>query len=115
LGAEQNDPSSQSHLGDLYKERRDYGKASEWYQRAAAQGNVSAEGSLGLLYYQGLGVPKDYVLAHMWLNLAAAGLSGPLTENLRKSLVKVRDLVEKEMTLDQVAEAQRLAREWKPQ
>ncbi|MCH8040064.1 MAG: hypothetical protein IH977_06935 [Nitrospinae bacterium] len=50
-------------------------------------------------------MPKDYVLAHMWLNLAAAKGG--------KDAVKLRDLLEERMTPSQLAEAQRLAREWK--
>ena len=51
-------------------------------------------------------MPKDYVLAHMWANLAAGkGV---------KEAVKARDFLEKLMTTAQLAEAQRLAREWSP-
>ena len=50
------------------------------------------------------GVPQDYVRAHMWYNLAAA--QGD--ENGRK----YRDDVAAIMTPEQIAEAQRLAREW---
>ncbi len=57
------------------------------------------------MYVAGQGVPKDYVLAHMWLNLAAA-------KRVKKA-GKGRDLLEILMTPDQIAEAQRLAREWK--
>ena len=54
---------------------------------------------------QGQGVPQDYVLAHMWVTLAAAhGIA---------VAVKWRDLFEKSMTPAQLAEAQRLARKWK--
>jgi hypothetical protein len=42
----------------------------------------------------------------MWFNLAGA--------NGSVSAVKSRDLVANQMTPDQIAEAQRLAREWKP-
>jgi len=60
---------------------------------------------LGAMYTAGQGVPKDYVLAHMWINLAAPkGVKGA---------VKARDLLEEMMTPAQLAEAQRLAREWK--
>ena len=38
----------------------------------AEQGNASAQAGLGLMYASGMGVPEDLVLAHMWLNLAAA-------------------------------------------
>ena len=59
---------------------------------------------------EGRGVPQDRVAAHMWLGLAAAQAS---TED-RERCVKVRDAVAAEMTPQRIAEAQRLAREWKP-
>ena len=64
----------------------------------------SAQCNLGVMYYNGEGVPQDYVQAHMWFNLAAS--KGD--ENGRKN----RDIVAKKMTPTQIAEAQRLAREW---
>ena len=66
----------------------------------------SAQYSLGGMYLNGHGVPRDYTAAHMWFNLAAA--SGfPDAE-------KTRDSVAARMTPEQIAEAQKLAREWKP-
>ncbi len=47
----------------------------------------------------------------MWYNLAAAGL--PPGED-RDSAAEFRDGVAKLMTPAQIAEAQRLAREWRP-
>jgi hypothetical protein len=61
-------------------------------------------------YAEGKGVPQDYVLAHMWANLAAASLSG----EARDAAVSIRDRVAARMTSEQVGEAQRLARDWKP-
>ncbi len=78
----------------------------KWYHKAAAQGNASAQHNLGYMYTRGLGVPRDYVRAHMWLSLAAA-------KGHPKS-AKLRDAVAKRMTPAQLAEAKRLAREWKP-
>jgi TPR repeat protein len=75
-------------------------------QPLAEKGDASAQDSLGTAYVKGDGVPQDYVLAHMWFNLAAALGS----ESARES----RDAVAKVMTPDQIAEAQRLARQWKP-
>ena len=63
------------------------------------------------MYALGWGVTPDYVQAHMWLSLAAARL--PPGEK-RDLAVLGRDTVEKLMPPDQLAEAQRLAREWKP-
>ncbi len=56
------------------------------------------------MYHFGQGVQPDYVSAHMWINLAAA--QG--YENAQEK----RDFVAKRMTPEQIAEAQRMAREW---
>ena len=55
---------------------------------------------------KGRGVPQDYVQAHMWWNLAA--VKG------NTDAIKNRDVVAAKMTPTQIAEAQKLAREWKP-
>ncbi|MGD0101512.1 MAG: hypothetical protein ABSC60_14285, partial [Acidobacteriota bacterium] len=65
---------------------------------------------LGLMYAEGHGVPQDYVEAHMWLNLAASRANGDLQQRSATG----RDLVARLMTAKQIAEAQSLAREWKP-
>ena len=56
------------------------------------------------MYANGSGVPKDYVLSHMWFNLSAS--------NGNKSAKEGRDLAEKLMTPSQIEKAQDLAREW---
>jgi len=78
-----------------------------WYRKAADQGETYAQLSLGSRYSKGEGVPKDYVQAHMWYTLAAA--QGD------KDAGEFRDLLAEKMTPAQIAEAQRLAREWKPE
>jgi len=83
-----------------------YGEAAKWYRKAAEQGNTDGQNMLGFSYKLGAGVPRDYVMAHMWFNLSSA--------QGRKSAAKSRDALTKLMTPDQIAEAQRLAREWKP-
>ena len=86
-------------------DRGDYDTALKEFRPLAEQGYPLAQATLGLMYAEGQGVPKDYVLAHMWINLAAPkGVKGA---------VKARDLLEEMMTPAQLAEAQRLAREWK--
>ena len=85
---------------------QDYGAAVMWYRKAADQGYSSAQSDLGVMYDKGLGVPQDYVQAHMWYNLAA-------TRGLKLGR-KSRDSLAKQMTPAQIAEAQRLARKWKP-
>ena len=76
----------------------------------ADQGDAVAQHNLGLKYHTGEGVPQDDTLAHMWCNLAASNLTG----DDRDLAVTNRDQVAKEMTPEAIAEAQRLASEWKP-
>ena len=52
---------------------QDYAKAREWFEKAAAAGNVGAMTNLGFLYEKGWGVPQDYVKARDWYEKAAAG------------------------------------------
>lgn len=60
---------------------------------------------------QGKGVPQDYVQAHMWINLGVSSLSD---KTQRETAVGFRDDLAAKMTPAQIAEAQKLAREWKP-
>ncbi|MDP6526635.1 MAG: tetratricopeptide repeat protein, partial [Kiritimatiellia bacterium] len=83
---------------------QDYAQALKWYRKAAEQGLAGAQYFLGASYYRGQGVAQDYAQALKWYNLAAA--QGVETG------AKWRDKVADKMTPDQVAEAQRLAREW---
>ena len=85
-------------------------EAARWYRAAAEQENEFAQYNLAVMYANGEGVPQDLVQAHMWYNLAASQLTGEDRENA----VKNRDRVSKKMTSEQLAEARRLAREWKP-
>ena len=85
---------------------QDYAEAVKWYRKSAEQGNAIAQGMLGLCYANGQGVAQNYVQAHMWYNLAAAAGN----EEARKG----RDGVAAHMAPAQMAEAQRLASQWKP-
>jgi hypothetical protein len=112
--AEQGYAGAQFQLGFLYRSGRgvpqDYAEALKWLRRAAAQGNRYAQSNLGFMYRDGEGVPKDYVQAHMWFNLAAAAsdfVQVPFA-------AEYRDQVATKMTPAQIAEAQKLAREWEP-
>ena len=75
----------------------------------AKQGDASAQFHLGFMYNTGRGVPQDYVQAHMWVTLAASTSQGEENERYAKP----RKMIAENMTSAQIAEAQRLAREWK--
>ena len=78
-------------------------------RRGPARGVWLAYGSLASRY--GKGVTQNYIKAHKWYSLAASRL--PLGE-VRDGAARNRDNIEAKMTPSQVAEAQRLASEWKP-
>jgi TPR repeat protein len=82
---------------------QDYAEAVNWYRLAAQQGNTSAQSNLGVAYEKGQGVVQDYVKAHCWSNLAA--VKGDAIS------VKNRDILASRMTAEQIAEAQKLARD----
>ncbi|MGA7103948.1 MAG: tetratricopeptide repeat protein [Candidatus Deferrimicrobiaceae bacterium] len=115
--AEKGYARAQHNLGVMY----DYGRgvpqanteALKWYRKAAEQELPEAQVNLGIMYYKGQGVPQDYILAHMWLNLAASQYPASVKKSM-DDVVHYRDIVDAKMTPAQVAEAQRLAREWKP-
>ncbi len=74
------------------------------YELDAKDGRPDALYNLGLAYSTGQGVEVDYIAAHKWFNLAAMKGS-----EIAKSW---RAQISSEMNFNQIAEAQRLAREW---
>jgi TPR repeat protein len=115
--AEQDVAGAQFHLGVMFYEGRgvpqDTAEAEKWFHRAADLGDAQSQYNLGLLYAKGETGEPDNVSAHMWFNLAAARFP-PSNTGDRSASVNYRDLVAKKMTPDQIAEAQKRAREWKP-
>ena len=106
--AEQGDAYVQSSLGLKYARGtgvpEDDVEAVRWYRLAAEQGHAEAQWLLGSMYGDGDGVPEDDVLAYMWFNLSVAQGHGSAQDS--------KDIIEGRMTREQIAEAQRLSREW---
>ena len=117
LAAEQGDAIAQGNLGFMYYSGQgvpqDYGEAAKWYRLAAEQGNPTAQSNLGSMYYSGQGVPQDYVQAYMWVDLAASRFPPSARED-RDEAAHNRNVVASKMTREQLAEAKKLLREWKP-
>ncbi len=91
-------------------ERGDYATALRLFRPLGEQGNASAQYNLGVMYALGQGVPRDYVQAYMWFDLSARYSEGVE----RDRMVQNRDVILSYLTPAQLAEAQRLARAWKP-
>ena len=113
--AEHGDPRAQTYLGVMYLRGQgvpqNFRVAAYWLHLAAEAGLPAAQYFLGLMYDKGQGVAQDFVLAHAWLNLAVAH-AGP---SLRGRWVLIRDAVASKMSEWQLAEARRLAYEWRPE
>lgn len=84
----------------------DYRGALKEFRPMAEEGNAAAQLLLGFMYERGQGVPQDYVQAHLWFNLAA--------RQGDEKAARMRDELGSRMTSEQVAEANRLAVQWKP-
>ena len=106
--AEQGNAGAQYNLGFMHAKgegvRQGYVEAAKWFLKAAEQGRAGSQNMLGVMYMSGRGVPQDDAEAQMWFILAAA--------QGHKNAQKNREIMAKRMTPDQIAEAQRLARDW---
>jgi len=115
--AEQGEPEAPFRLAGMYFDGRgvpqDFEQAAKWYRTAADRNNPHAQYNLGILYLNGRGVPKNKVMAHMWFNLAAANFPASDAGN-RDAATRNRDMVGRDMSHEEILEAQKLAREWKP-
>jgi TPR repeat protein len=85
---------------------QDPAEAVKWHRRAAEQGFDPAQYAIAFRYISGRSVPQDYAVAYMWFDLAA--------ERGNQHAARERDKIARRMTPAQIAEAQKLAREWKP-
>ena len=93
------DARAQSGLGFMYYSgrgvARDSARAAEFFDRAADQGEPTAQLFLALMYFKADGVPKSFPLAMMWLELAIAGGQGDVYE-LRGTIMESMSEVERE-------------------
>jgi uncharacterized protein len=108
--AEHGEMVAQNNLGASFREGlgiyKYYPFAVRWFRKAAEQGLTEAQINLTLSYARGEGVTQDFVEAYKWANIAAT--SGNTNAALFREEIRLQ------MTPEQVAEAQQLAREFKP-
>ncbi len=114
--ADQGEARAQFNLGTLYDEGhgvpRDAAQAVTWYRRAADRGEPHAQYNLAAMYDDGLGVKQDRVQALKWLTIAASRFeAGPDRDQALRGCEEVGA----KLTPEQKTEAERLAKEWKPQ
>ncbi len=84
---------------------QDQKQAISWFRKAAEQGHAEAQLAMGLMYRYHAGVPQDKVIAYMLWNLAAA--------NGNLNAAEQRSAISKQMTQEQIDEAQAMSSRWK--
>jgi uncharacterized protein len=89
---------------------QNYAQALNWLRKAASQGEPGAQFNLGVMYYNGEGVPQNYLEAEVWLSLSASRSIG----REQQQRAGIRDMVAGKLSPQQLAEAQRRGKEWKP-
>ena len=109
--AEHGSAEIQYALSNAYYWRQEYTNAVKWCRRAADQGDIKAQQNLAHMYLLGEGVPRDFVEAYKWFSLAAAH---DTDETWQRWAREDLNRLEPHMTPAQIAEAQKLTREWKP-
>ena len=105
MAAEQGDAEAARGLGFYYDTGKgvpqDYAEAVRWWRMAAEHGDAIAQRELGVMYETGRGVLASNVTAHVWFNIAGANGYDTAREN--------RDALAKNMTPQEISEAQRRA------
>lgn len=107
--ADNGDAEAQFLLGLLYGNDhdpipQDDTEAARWLRLAATQGHTRAQRILVTMYAEGTGLPQDYVEAYRWAKLA----NHPNFNNIDD----LQNRITKSMTPAQVAEGEKLLREW---
>ena len=106
---------AQRYLGELYRKgggvAQDFEEARRWYQLAAAKGDIPSQAGLGELYRYGYGVEQSYPHAYMWFSLAASAVTENIPERViaARAAIKARDELERMMSQEDRAEAEKLA------
>lgn len=138
-GAELGDAQAQNALGELYQSGRgvpkDFEMAARYFAQSAQQGEADGAKNIGLAFTRGQGVERSLVQAYFWLSISAfdeisqsnsemvaqaqerSSMSQLDARRLQEQLghpAALRDKLAQSMKAEEVAEAQRLTREWRP-
>jgi hypothetical protein len=134
IAADQSSSYAENVIGVAYERgfnvAQNDAEAFRWYRRAANKiyerpGNTwihSPQYNIGAMYAAGRGTAQDYVRALMWFTLAVtfgdtkppAPLGIKLVDTPKYTAPEQRDRLMALMTSAQIAEADRLAQEWRP-
>lgn len=103
-------------MGVVYEggigQARSIGEAFKWYKKSADRGFYAGILKVANMYGKGQGIPKDNAQAYLWYSIAE--LRAPKDSNDRYELPIVKDKLSTLLTKEQVADAERKAKAWKP-
>ena len=102
VGLEERDRDKFNHAFEAFTTGA-YDNAYDGFVELAKGGSSISQYYLGLMYISGMGVLQDFRQAHMWLNIASS-------RGHKKARKQLEKLTQK-MTADQLAGAQKLARQ----
>jgi TPR repeat protein len=109
-------PNGQFNLGQYYYQGhgvvKDHTMAVTWWRKAADRGYFPAEVRLADAYAKGDGIAKDDVQAYMWYEIALRTVGD--TPRLKHSRA-AKELIAKEMTAKEIADAKKMASDWQVQ
>lgn len=88
---------------------QDEAQAIQWFRKAAEEGQADAQYRLGYAYSTGRGVSQDYVEAYKWIDLA---VRCSISIGGQERWLGERETVAVQMSLAEIGEAQRRAKEW---
>jgi TPR repeat protein len=106
-----NDPKMQVSAGVEAYKTGNYARAAELFSKAAEQGNDTGQYCLGILYEEGVGVPKDSVKANELISKAAEQGNTEAKDHLAKAEAELKAREEKETAKRAAAEKAREAKE----
>jgi uncharacterized protein len=86
-------------------DRGDFTTALGLLRSSANQGHGEAQSFLGIMYFNGKGVQKDYIQAYKWLDIA--------DRHGNADGSKFRNVIVKVMSASQIAEAEELVKIWR--
>ncbi len=93
-------------------DQKNYEEALSIWLPLTKEGNPRVLYNVGLMYANGLGIPKDdYVEAYRWFEISASRAEDPRE---KKKAERMRDMVGLELTPDQLVEAKARIKAWHP-
>lgn len=119
--ADQGDAKGQFYLGLMYEGgsgvSQNFAEAFRWYGKAAEHGETRAQTALGRAYSLGQGVKKDVIAAYAWSTLGASQSDDASSQDEEREYAFFRDVARglrdhlaRELTPQQLSQAQVLAR-----